>query len=106
MYDKETSLRHFILIAVLGIAMAVAAPAFAGGSSVLSGHTAQPPAAQTLKPKTKSTTGEVAGAASPKTTKSPGTLPFTGLDLGFAGLAGAALVGAGFALRRAGRSTR
>ena len=96
-------MRYFIVIGVLGIAMAVAAPAFAGGGSVLSGHTSQPAATKVLK--TKPSKGNVAGAAKP-TVKSTGTLPFTGLNLAFAAAAGVVLVGAGALLRRTGRSER
>lgn len=101
-------MRHLILIVVVGIAMAVAAPAFAGGGSVLSGHTSQPPASQALntkQPKPKPNAGNVAGTSNP-TVKSTGTLPFTGLNLAFAAAAGVVLVGAGALLRRTGRSER
>jgi hypothetical protein len=95
--------KHLTLILVLVFAVSVAAPtAFAGGSSVLSGHTAQPPAAQTLGagPAKK-------GKVTPSTTSSsPGTLPFTGADLGIAGALALVLLAAGGTLRRAGRQKR
>lgn len=98
-------MRHFILVVVVGVAMAVAAPAWAGGGSVLSGHTSQPPATQALNTNQPKTTGNVAGASNP-TVKKTGTLPFTGLNLAFAAAAGVVLVGAGALLRRTGRSER
>lgn len=85
--------------------LGVAAPAFAGGGSVLSGHTSQPPASQVLHTTKNTPKGNLAGTAIP-TKHSPGTLPFTGLDLSVAAVAGVALLGAGLALRRTGRSTR
>lgn len=94
-------MRHFILIAVLAIAITVAAPAFAGGGSVLSGHTAQPGPANVIKPTPAK--GGVAGTSHP-TVKSTGTLPFTGLNLAFAAAAAVVLVGVGAALRRTGRN--
>jgi hypothetical protein len=39
------------------------------------------------------------------TTSSSGTLPFTGLQIALVALAGVVLVGSGFALRRASRSS-
>lgn len=92
-----------MLIAVLGVALTFAAPAFAGGGSVFSGHTSQPAATNVLK--TKPSKGSVAGTVSP-TVKSSGTLPFTGLNLAFAAAAGVVLVGAGAMLRRSGRNER
>lgn len=97
-------MKKLIMIVILGIAMLTAAPAFAGGGSVLSGHSSQPPASQVMKP-TRSA-GQVDAATASPTKKSPGTLPFTGLDLSLAAFASVALVGAGIVLRRAGRSAR
>lgn len=98
-------MRHLILIVVVGVAMAVAAPALAGGGAVLSGHTSQPPATQALNTNQPKTAGSVAGTSKP-TVKATGTLPFTGLNLALAGAAGVMLVGAGALLRRTGRSER
>jgi len=100
------ALKKLIVIVILGIAMLTAAPAFAGGGSVLSGHSSQPPASQVMKTKPTQTAGQVEGATATPTKKSPGTLPFTGLDLSLAAFASVALVGAGIVLRRAGRSAR
>lgn len=48
------------------------------------------------------------GAVAPTTSRAPsgaaGTLPFTGLELGFAALVGAALLGTGLVLRRGVRA--
>jgi hypothetical protein len=94
--------KRLTLILVLGFAISVAAPtAFGGGSSVLTGHTAQPPVAQSLAaaPAKK-------GHVKLSTTSSPGTLPFTGADLGIAGALALVLLAAGGTLRRAARQKR
>jgi hypothetical protein len=94
--------KQLTLILVLVFAVSVAAStAFAGGSSVLSGHTAQPPVSQSLGagPAKK-------GKITPSTSSSPGTLPFTGADLGIAGAVALVLLAAGGTLRRAGRQKR
>lgn len=100
-------MKNLIIVAIMGIAMlTVAAPAFASGGSVLSGHTSQPPASQVMKTKPTRSAGRVAGATGAPTKQSPGSLPFTGLDLSLAAVAGVGLLGAGLVLRRAGRSAR
>lgn len=96
-------MRHLILIVMVGLALAVAAPAFAGGGSVLSGHTSQPAATKALNTKQPKANVAAATKSSP-TVKSSGTLPFTGLNLAFAAAAGVVLIGAGALLRRAARS--
>ena len=99
------ALKKLVATATLAIALAFVAPsAYAGGNSVLSGHTSQPTAAQVLHPK-KPSVGRVAGTTTGPT-KSPGTLPFTGFDLSVAAVVSALLLGAGTVLLRAGRSTR
>jgi hypothetical protein len=53
-----------------------------------------------------STAAQNTAAAKPAATKpSGGTLPFTGMDVGFVLAAGAVLLGAGLALRRGARKT-
>ena len=95
-------MKQFALVLVLAVVvLATAAGAGAGGSSVLSGHTSQPAAAQVLgksvvKPGGKTAAGTVAS----------GTLPFTGADLGVAAALAIALVAAGGVLRFAGQQKR
>ena len=88
--------RLALIVAVTAVALVLASAAAAGGS-VVTGHSATPPAA-----------GNLATQAAPalKSNAHSGTLPFTGLDLaGFAGGA-ALLLGAGFVLRRSARRPR
>ncbi len=93
-----TGVKQLALILVLAIAvLATASAAFAGGGSVLSGHTSQPPAAQVLGTHPPKTPSGSAGA---------GTLPFTGVDLGVAAGIALILVAAGGVLRRSGHQKR
>jgi hypothetical protein len=88
--------RIALTVAVTAVALVLASGAAAGGS-VVTGHSATPPAA-----------GKLASQAAPalKSSAGSGTLPFTGLDLaGFAG-GGALLLGAGLVLRRSARRPR
>jgi hypothetical protein len=88
--------RIAITVAVAAVALVLASGAVAGGS-VVTGHSATPPAA-----------GNLATHAAPaiKSSAHSGTLPFTGLDLaGFAGGA-ALLLGVGLVLRRSARRPR
>ena len=97
-------MRHLVLIAIVGMSMlVVAAPAFAGGGSVLTGHSSNPPAAQVLHTTKKPPKTQTNGTAP---TGTPSTLPFTGLDLATAGILGFGLLGAGLMLRRSNRSER
>jgi hypothetical protein len=91
-----TGVKQLTLILVLAIAvLAIASTASAGGGSVLSGHSSQPPAAQVLgTPKT------------PPGSAVAGTLPFTGLDLGVGAGIALILVAAGGVLRRSGHQKR
>jgi hypothetical protein len=81
------------LIAVL----AFAAPASAGSQDCTG------PTGDQYCPETELLTGTGTGSADPEDPADPGGLPFTGLDLGLSLLAGAGLLGAGLALRRASR---
>jgi hypothetical protein len=95
--------KQLMLILALSVAvLTTATTAFAGGSSVLSGHTSQPPAAQVLATQHPKTS---AGQVSPATTKS-GTLPFTGMNLGIVAGGALLLIAAGGALRRSSRQKR
>ena len=98
-----SGVKKLTLILVSVLAISVAAPtAFAGGSSVLGGHTSQPAAAQVLG----KSAPKAASAKSPTATVASGNLPFTGLDLGIVGAMALTLAAAGGVLRRAGRQKR
>ena len=74
--------------------LVLAASAFAAEGSLVSGS-----GGQAAKPQVK-----VSGAAAQKSASAKGTLPFTGLDVGFVVVGGAVLLGTGLALRRGARS--
>jgi hypothetical protein len=97
MIEGRRSLKRIALtVAVTVVALALVSGAAAGGS-VVTGHSATPPAA-----------GKLASQATPtlKSSARSGTLPFTGLNLaGFAG-SGVLLLGAGLVLRRSARRPR
>jgi hypothetical protein len=86
--------------------LALTASALAGGS-LLSSYGGQGTTPQ-VKVSTAAQNSAAAkpAAAKPAATKpSGGTLPFTGMDVGFVLAAGAVLLGAGLALRRGARKT-
>lgn|SRR5690242_740786 len=59
----------------------------------------------TLTPPKQGVKGVSQTIATTSSAKPVGALPFTGMDLGFVALAGAALAGMGFSLRRLARDT-
>ena len=83
--------RVLVVLAVIAVALASFASAGVAGNSVVTGHSATPPAA-----------GNLGKQAAPPLTSSAhsGALPFTGLDLAGISIGGVLLVGAGLALRR------
>jgi hypothetical protein len=80
------------LLLVLGV-LATSGAAYAGGSTLKSGYSGSAGAIVQAPTKKKS----------PPTTVPTGSLPFTGMDLGFVAAAGVALTAAGFGLRRFSR---
>jgi hypothetical protein len=88
--------RIVVIVAIAAAALVLASVATAGGS-VVTGHSATPPAAGNLAPQ---------ATPAVKSSARSGALPFTGLDLaGFAG-GGALLLGIGMILRRSARRPR
>ena len=95
-----------LVAAIAAVSFATAAPAFADDSS-LDGYGG--PGANVLS-EIQQPTGEAKTAETPKAApkaaaaesrEAPGgSLPFTGLDLGLLGVAGAGLLGLGVAMRR------
>lgn len=89
-------MKRTIALLTVVTALMVVPLAAAGSSTMLDGY------ARPSKPVV-----QVKGSTSSQSTPSnAGTLPFTGLDLAVFMAAGAALVGAGFALRRVGRDSK
>lgn len=92
-------MKRIVTVVVTVAALIAAHAALAGGSTVLNGY-----GSSSAKPTIK-----VAAAVAKSTSEpapavaSAGTLPFTGTDLGIVAIAGVALVGLGFGLRRVGR---
>jgi hypothetical protein len=83
-------------LAIAAAVLLVAGPAYAGGSTLQTGYGVT----------AHNVAGSVAGASKPSTiapVKTSGTLPFTGMDLGFFAGAAIILVGTGIAFRRIGR---
>ncbi len=93
-------MKRIVTVVVAAAALMGAQAAFAGDSTVLGGY-----GSSSAKPTIK-----VASAVAKTSTSTPApavakadTLPFTGTDLGVVAIAGVALVGLGFGLRRVGR---
>ena len=88
----KRTMRGFVAMSVVLVALVFAAGAFAG----------KPPAYQG---KAGSTQGLVqkGATASPSATKTVGQLPFTGVDLAFFAAGAGALIVAGVSFRRLGR---
>lgn len=89
--------RLALLMAVVAVALALAAPAYA-----------QNAVSDTYAGKGGGIVGTVEGGNGPSTpqqvqTSNDGSLPFTGLDIGLLALGGVALVGVGVGLRRVAR---
>ena len=85
-------------VAALIAAFAFAAPASAGTQDCTG------PTGDQYCPETEILTGSGTASANPPASAEPGgALPFTGLDLALSVFAGAGLLGAGLALRQAGR---
>jgi hypothetical protein len=88
-------MRRIIATAIAVIALlALPSMAFAGGSSTCSSY--NPQLCQVVTGTT--TTGTT--TATPTARQSTGSLPFTGLDLGFVAAGGVVLIGAGLVARK------
>jgi hypothetical protein len=107
--DSEMGTTHkTIVAAIAAFSLATAAPAFAEdsslegyggpGSDVLS--EIQQPSGQVAEKKSAPVSNQAGESA-----QSSGTLPFTGLDLGLLGAAGAGLLALGIGMRRLTRSS-
>ena len=91
-------MRKSILIAVVVAAFVVVPLASAGGSSGATLQGYYSPSATVVAVK-----GATDTKTPPASSSGPSTLPFTGSDLAIILLAGVALVGTGFGVRRLGR---
>ena len=91
-----------LTVFAIGVTCLVLTASALAGGSLLSSY-----GGQGTTPQVKvSTATQNSAAAKPAATKpSGGTLPFTGMDVGFVLAAGAVLLGAGLALRRGARKT-
>jgi hypothetical protein len=91
-----------LTVFAIGVTCLVLTASALAGGSLLSSYGGQGTAPQVKV----STAAQNSAAAKPAATKpSGGTLPFTGMDVGFVLAAGAVLLGAGLALRRGARKT-
>jgi hypothetical protein len=87
-----------LAVCAIGIACLVLTASALAGGSLVSSYGGQGTAPQV---KVAAASAQKSAAAKP----SSGTLPFTGMDVGFVVAAGAVLLGAGLALRRGARKT-
>jgi hypothetical protein len=101
-------MKKYIALAVVAAAICLVPAALADATHSVYGGTGQ----KTQQNLGKSTTVphvevKAAKSSATQTTAKPtsGNLPFTGMDLGFVGLAGVALAGMGYSLRRLARDT-
>jgi 2-methylaconitate cis-trans-isomerase PrpF len=96
-----------IVAAIAAFSLATAAPAFAEDSSLEGyGGPGSDVLSEIQQPSNKAAekSAPVSNQAG-ESARSSGTLPFTGLDLGLLGAAGAGLLGLGIAMRRLTRSS-
>ncbi len=98
---KVLGTKRLVAFVALVVALAATSVAMAGSSTVLDSY-----GSNSAKPviKVKSAVAVSKPAAKPVQTAS--TLPFTGADLVVVSIAGVALLGLGFGLRRVGRRPR
>ena len=97
-----------LVAAIAAFSLATAAPAFAEDSSLQGyGGPGSDVLSQIQQPSGNSATqsAPVQNRAGESAKASSGTLPFTGLDLGLLGFAGAGLLGLGIGMRRLTRSS-
>jgi hypothetical protein len=90
-------MKKVVALVVAMAVMAVAQVAMAGSSTVLGAY-----GSNAAKPVLK-VKGAVKSKSAVASVKGAHTLPFTGVDLAIVSIAGIALVGLGFGLRRVGR---
>jgi hypothetical protein len=89
-------------LATVAVALFVAVPAYAGGSTAQAGYPTTPNNQLGLVAKApKKSSPTTPSAIAP--VKTSGTLPFTGIDLGLFALAAVVLTGTGVTFRRLGR---
>ncbi|MEI7761122.1 MAG: hypothetical protein WCJ67_10210 [Thermoleophilia bacterium] len=91
-------MKNLVTVVVTVVALMAAQAAFAGGSTVLNGY-----GSSSAKPTIEVKSAVVKESKPAATVVKADTLPFTGTDLGGIAIAGVALVGLGFGLRRVGR---
>jgi hypothetical protein len=90
-------------LAIVGAALIVAVPAYAGGSTLQSGYGSTPQNVLGTVVKAPKKANLKATHVAP--VKSSGTLPFTGMDLGLFALVAIVVGGTGVAFRRIGRQS-
>ena len=102
--------RKYIALAVVVGALGLTSAALADATTSVydgPGKSTQNAIGTLTPPKAASGVKEVSTTLAQTSSAKPavGALPFTGMDLGFVALAGAALAGMGFSLRRLARDT-
>ena len=100
----DGEMKRLITLAIVAFALGLAPGAWADATRAVYGGAANNTQKGLGKPEpvvvVKSATSSTSQPAAKPTS---GTLPFTGMDLGLVGLAGVALAGLGFSLRRIAR---